>query len=50
MQPIVLQAVAPADPAVTSTTFQSGRRKTEESELLIIAGGDIPDRIADFRQ
>jgi hypothetical protein len=50
MQPIILQTMPPADPAITGAALQSCRGKAEEAKPFIAAGDDIPDRIADFRQ
>ena len=41
---------APADPAITGAAFQNCSRKAEEAKPFIVAGNDIPDCIADFRQ
>jgi hypothetical protein len=50
MKPIILQTMPPSDPAITGTALQSCSGKAEEAKPFIVAGGDIPDRIADFRQ
>ena len=50
MKPIILQTMPPADPAITGAALQSGSGKAEEAKPFIVAGDDIPDRIADFRQ
>ncbi|KJR99549.1 MAG: hypothetical protein VR65_16385 [Desulfobulbaceae bacterium BRH_c16a] len=50
MKPIILQAMPPADPAITGTALQSSSGKAEEAKPFIVVGDDIPDRIADFRQ
>ncbi len=50
MESIILQAVPPADPAITSTTFQSCGGKAEEAEPFIVIDGNVPDCLDDFRQ
>jgi len=50
VQPVVVVAKIPANPAIARATLQGRGREAQQCQSLRLVGGDIPQRVTDLWQ